>query len=45
MAAAEQLFRVKMYGGEFGIESSVIAIVGYLVVSLVAVWMIRRGRE
>lgn len=33
-------------GGEFGIESSVIAIVGYIVVSLAAVWMIRRrGRQ
>lgn len=32
-------------GGEFGIESSVIAIVGYFVVSLAAVWMIRRRRE
>ena len=32
-------------GGEFGIESSVIAIAGYLVVSLAAVWMIRRRRE
>lgn len=32
-------------GGEFGIESSVIAIVGYLVVSLAAVWMIRLRRE
>lgn len=29
-------------GGEFGIESSVTAIVGYIVVSLAAVWMIRR---
>lgn len=29
-------------GGEFGIESSVVAIIGYIVVSLVAVWMIRR---
>lgn len=32
-------------GGEFGIESSVIAIAGYFVVSLAAVWMIRRRRE
>ena len=32
-------------GGEFGIESSVIAIVSYIVVSLAAVWMIRRRRE
>lgn len=32
-------------GGEFGIESSVIAIVGYIVVSLAAVWMIRHRRE
>ena len=29
-------------GGEFGIESSVVAIIGYIVVSLAAVWMIRR---
>lgn len=28
-------------GGEFGIESSVVAIIGYLAVSLVAAWMIR----
>ncbi len=32
-------------GGEFGIESSVVAIIGYIVVSLAAVWMIRRRRE
>lgn len=32
-------------GGEFGIESSVVAIVGYAVVSLAAVWMMRRKRE
>lgn len=32
-------------GGEFGIESSVVAIIGYLAVSLVAAWMIRRKRE
>ncbi|MDE6601176.1 MAG: CPBP family intramembrane metalloprotease [Lachnospiraceae bacterium] len=32
-------------GGEFGIESSVVAIIGYLVVSLAAAWMIRRGRQ
>ena len=31
-------------GGEFGIESSVVAIIGYIVVSLVAAWMIRRGQ-
>ncbi len=31
-------------GGEFGIESSVISIAGYLVVSLAAVWMLRRKR-
>lgn len=29
-------------GGEFGIESSVTAIIGYMAVSLAAVWMIRR---
>lgn len=29
-------------GGEFGIESSVVAIIGYIAVSLAAVWMIRR---
>lgn len=32
-------------GGEFGIESSVVSIIGYLVVSLIALWMIRRGTE
>lgn len=32
-------------GGEFGIESSVVSIIGYLVVSLIALWMIRRGKE
>lgn len=32
-------------GGEFGIESSVVAIIGYIVVSLAAVWMIRRGQK
>lgn len=32
-------------GGEFGIESSVVAIVGYIAVSLVAVWMMRRGQN
>ena len=32
-------------GGEFGIESSVVSIIGYLVVSLMALWMIRRGKE
>lgn len=32
-------------GGEFGIESSVVAIIGYIVVSLAAVWMIRRKRK
>ena len=31
-------------GGEFGIESSVVSIIGYLVVSLIALWMIRRGK-
>lgn len=31
-------------GGEFGIESSVVAVIGYIVVSLVAAWMIRRGQ-
>ncbi|MBD5491172.1 MAG: CPBP family intramembrane metalloprotease [Lachnospiraceae bacterium] len=31
-------------GGEFGIESSVVSIIGYLVVSLMALWMIRRGK-
>lgn len=34
-------------GGEFGIESSVVAIIGYIVVSLAAAWMkinkIRKG--
>lgn len=29
-------------GGEFGIESSAVAILGYIAVSLAAVWMIRR---
>lgn len=29
-------------GGEFGIESSVVAIIGYIVVGLVAVWRMRR---
>ena len=29
-------------GGEFGIESSVVAIIGYIAVSLAAAWMIRR---
>lgn len=32
-------------GGEFGIESSVVAIIGYLAVSLVTAWMIKRKRE
>lgn len=32
-------------GGEFGIESSVVAVIGYIVVSLVAAWMIRRKEE
>lgn len=32
-------------GGEFGIESSMVSIIGYLVVSLMAFWMIRRGTE
>lgn len=32
-------------GGEFGIESSVISIIGYIVVSLAALWMIRRGER
>ena len=32
-------------GGEFGIESSVVSIIGYLVVSLLALWMIRRSTE
>lgn len=32
-------------GGEFGIESSVVAILGYIAVSLVAVGMMRRGGE
>ena len=32
-------------GGEFGIESSVVSIIGYLVVSMMALWMIRRGKE
>lgn len=31
-------------GGEFGIESSVVAILGYIVVSLAALWMMRRGQ-
>lgn len=31
-------------GGEFGIESSVVAIIGYIVVSLAAVWMTKRKR-
>lgn len=31
-------------GGEFGIESSVVSIIGYLAVSLAALWMIGRGR-
>lgn len=32
-------------GGEFGIESSMVAIIGYIAVSLAAVWMMRRKRE
>lgn len=32
-------------GGEFGIESSVVAIVGYIAVSLAAVWMMRCGQN
>lgn len=32
-------------GGEFGIESSVVAILGYIAVSLVAVGMMRRGKN
>lgn len=32
-------------GGEFGIESSVVSIIGYVVVTLMALWMIRRGKE
>lgn len=32
-------------GGEFGIESSVVAIIGYVLVSLTAVWMMRRKPE
>lgn len=32
-------------GGEFGIESSVVAIIGYIAVSLAAAWMMRRGRD
>lgn len=32
-------------GGEFGIESSVVAIIGYIAVSLAAVWMMRHGRK
>lgn len=32
-------------GGEFGIESSTISIAGYLIVSLAAVWMLKRKRE
>lgn len=32
-------------GGEFGIESSAISIAGYLIVSLAAVWMLKRKRE
>lgn len=32
-------------GGEFGIESSVVSIIGYLVVSLIALRMLRRGNE
>lgn len=32
-------------GGEFGIESSVVAIFGYIAVSLVAVGMMRRGQN
>lgn len=31
-------------GGDFGIESSGVAIIGYIVVSLAAVWMIKRRR-
>lgn len=31
-------------GGEFGIESSVVAILGYIAVSLMAAWMMKRGR-
>lgn len=32
-------------GGEFGIESSMVAVIGYLAVSLAAAWMIGRKRE
>lgn len=32
-------------GGEFGIESSVVSIIGYLAVGLVAVGMMKRGRR
>lgn len=32
-------------GGEFGIESSVVSIIGYLAVSLAAVWMMKRDRR
>jgi len=32
-------------GGEFGIESSVVSIMGYLVVSLAAFWTLRRKQE
>lgn len=32
-------------GGEFGIESSVVAIAGYIAVGLAAVWMMRRGQR
>lgn len=32
-------------GGEFGIESSVVAISGYILVSLAAVWMMKRKRS
>ncbi len=32
-------------GGEFGIESSVIALTGYILVSLFAVWMLRKNKK
>lgn len=32
-------------GGEFGIESSVIAVIGYILVALLAAWMIRKREK
>lgn len=36
---------VLLTGGEFGIESSAVSILGYLVVSLAAIWMMRRRKN